>query len=196
VTFPSNYDPNKGLRAGRVFELRCFFKVKPGHVEQLKAACALPGSRSTVGDAKAMEEGVNLVGIHEDSATLFDNDTRFLFTTAYDSEWDPYMAEWDPYTTDVVRLVGGLRTTISSSTARGVPEGIDPKTLPADYFQGSLQRDAGDRSHVPEDVPGTVREITGALKLQKAFQQVLDHPDAAKGLEHPALKPLLELAAD
>ena len=47
-----------------------------------------------------------------------------------------------------------------------------------------------------KNVPGTVREITGALKLEKAFQQVLDHPDAAKALEHPALKPLLELAAD
>ena len=33
VTFPSWYDPNKGLRTGRVYELRCFFEVKPGHAE-------------------------------------------------------------------------------------------------------------------------------------------------------------------
>ena len=35
-----------------------------------------------------------------------------------------------------------------------------------------------------------------AWALQKAFQQVLDDPDAAEALQHPALKPLLDLAAD
>jgi hypothetical protein len=31
--------------------------------------------------------------------------------------------------------------------------------------------------------------------LIKAFQQVLDNPDAAQVLKHPALKPLLDQAA-
>jgi hypothetical protein len=45
--------------------------------------------------------------------------------------------------------------------------------------------------------PGvTVQEIQEALRVQTAFQQVLDDPDAAEALQHPALKPLLEQAAD
>jgi hypothetical protein len=32
--------------------------------------------------------------------------------------------------------------------------------------------------------------------LVKAFQKVLDHPDAEQALKHPALKPLLDEAAD
>jgi hypothetical protein len=32
--------------------------------------------------------------------------------------------------------------------------------------------------------------------VYEAFQQVLDDPDAAEALQHPALKPLLEQAAD
>ena len=45
--------------------------------------------------------------------------------------------------------------------------------------------------------PGvTVQEIQEALRVQTAFQQVLDDPDAAEALQHPALKPLLEHAAD
>jgi hypothetical protein len=32
--------------------------------------------------------------------------------------------------------------------------------------------------------------------VQAAFQQVLNSPGAAEVLQHPALKPLLELAAD
>ena len=44
--------------------------------------------------------------------------------------------------------------------------------------------------------PGfTVQEIQKALQVQTAFQQVLDDPDAAEALGHPALKPLMEHAA-
>ena len=47
------------------------------------------------------------------------------------------------------------------------------------------------------DYPGvTTKEIKQALRVQTAFQQVLDDPDAAEALQHPALKPLLEQAAD
>ena len=42
----------------------------------------------------------------------------------------------------------------------------------------------------------TMPEIVKAQRVQAAFQQVLDDPAAAEALQHPALKPLLELAAD
>ena len=44
--------------------------------------------------------------------------------------------------------------------------------------------------------PGTVKEIRKAERTNGAFQQVLDNPDAAEALQHPALKPLLDEAAD
>ena len=43
---------------------------------------------------------------------------------------------------------------------------------------------------------GTVREIKKAQRVNAAFQQVLDHPQAAEALEHPALAPLLAEASD
>jgi hypothetical protein len=44
--------------------------------------------------------------------------------------------------------------------------------------------------------PGySVQEIKNALRVQTAFQEVLDDPRAAEALQHPALKPLLEQAA-
>jgi hypothetical protein len=43
---------------------------------------------------------------------------------------------------------------------------------------------------------GTVKEIRKAQRVNHAFQQTLDHPQAAEALQHPALKPLLEEAAD
>jgi len=41
----------------------------------------------------------------------------------------------------------------------------------------------------------SVQEIRKALRVQKAFQQVLDDPEAEQALQHPALKPLLDEAA-
>jgi hypothetical protein len=43
---------------------------------------------------------------------------------------------------------------------------------------------------------GTVKEIRKAQRVNAAFQQVLDDPDAADALQHPALRPLLDEAAD
>ena len=42
----------------------------------------------------------------------------------------------------------------------------------------------------------TVKQVLKALGLQKAFQQVLDTPGAEEALQHPAMKPLLDQAAD
>jgi hypothetical protein len=43
---------------------------------------------------------------------------------------------------------------------------------------------------------GTVKEIRKAQRVNAAFQLALDHPEAAEALQHPALKPLLDEAAD
>ena len=43
---------------------------------------------------------------------------------------------------------------------------------------------------------GSVQEIRKAQRVNAAFQQVLDNPDAADALQQPALKPLLDEAAD
>jgi hypothetical protein len=42
----------------------------------------------------------------------------------------------------------------------------------------------------------TMPEIVKGQRVNAAFQQVLDDPAAAEALQHPALKPLLDQAAD
>ena len=43
---------------------------------------------------------------------------------------------------------------------------------------------------------GTVKEIRKAQRVNGAFQKALDDPGAGDALVHPALKPLLDEAAD
>jgi hypothetical protein len=41
-----------------------------------------------------------------------------------------------------------------------------------------------------------VKEIRKAERVNRAFQQVLDDPEAGEALQHPALTPLLDEASD
>ena len=41
-----------------------------------------------------------------------------------------------------------------------------------------------------------MKQIRKAITVNDAFQEVLDDPGAADALQHPALRPLLDVAAD
>jgi hypothetical protein len=71
-------------------------------------------------------------------------------------------------------------------------EGLPDLTAVKDFIS-SAQVTAGGYAR---NCPGTVKEIRKALRVNEAFQDVLDDPGAADALRHPALKPLLDEAAD
>jgi hypothetical protein len=71
-------------------------------------------------------------------------------------------------------------------------EGLPDLTAVKDFIL-SAQVTAGAYAR---NYPGTVKEIRKALRVNEAFQQVLDDPGAGDALRHPALKPLLNEAAD
>jgi hypothetical protein len=60
-------------------------------------------------------------------------------------------------------------------------------------FISSAQETAGGYAR---NYGGTVKEIRKAQRVNAAFQRVLDDPAAEDALQHPALAPLLEEAAD
>lgn len=61
---------------------------------------------------------IDQIGIHDNSATLFDNDTRFLFTTTYDTKWDPHIE-------DTKRFLGAAPYYNIFQHCVGVPGGLD-----------------------------------------------------------------------
>ena len=185
-TSPSSYNPNMGLKAGRVTELRIFFHVKPGHAEQLKEACR----KFAGGGARTSIENALSVGIHDQSITLFDNDTRLLFATTFDTDWDPYIE-------DSVNLVGKENYFSWLQHLEEVPEYPMDNLPSTDEMKVLLNANRVTATTFIRSFPNvTVRQQYKMMQLQKAFEQVLNDPDAAQALEHPALKPLLEQAAD
>ena len=76
-----------GSRLGKVSELTIIVPLAPGGARRLKAFLkVLRGNLS---------QGADLVGtLHTMRFVFFDNDTRLLFATAYDGDWDTYIDDF------------------------------------------------------------------------------------------------------
>ena len=176
--------PRKGKRIGPVSELSVFLKVKPGREQLIRETFNLtPELKAT--NAKAIEE---LGSLHNARYVLFDGGTRLLVATTFDGDWDVYIDDfsvsgvlkaWDTF---LIHCEGYPDEGRAALTQEEVKEYLTANQVTAADFY--------------VDYPGaTNKEIKAALRDAKVFQQVLDDPDAAEALQHPALKPLLELAS-
>jgi hypothetical protein len=184
--FPPTYNSKMGKKEGHVTELRLFFKVKPGHAEALKQEL-LKFRESEERNSKAAHI---ITGIHSMTCTLFDNDTRYCHATEFDTDWDPYIDDSVPTEKQQLIYANWLQHLEEAGDVGpdNIPSSNDIKVLFNQQRETATVfiRTFGD----------TVTEELKMRDLKRAFEQVLDHPDAAAALAHPALKPLLELAAD
>lgn len=177
---PSTGTPPPGVNVGTTSEFSLFFRVRPGHEDDARAAVQVlqrsPGYRP--GDYD-----LPITTIHEARFVLFDDGTRLLFATSFDGPWDAYME-------DFASKPLGLFDTIFRHVEgyEGLPDvaAVRNFVLSAQVTASGYARNYG----------GTVKEIRKAERVNRAFQQVLDDPDAAQALQHPALKPLLDEGAD
>ena len=182
MTSPETEIPRPGLSAGPTSEFSLFFRVKQGAGESLRAA--LRSLQETPG-YRPGDYGMAIATIHEARFVLFDDDTRLAFITSFDGPWDSYMEDF---------FTSGPTLALFDAIF-GQVEGYDglPDLAAVKAFVFSAQQTA---AAYARNYGGTVKEIRKAQRVNAAFQQVLDHPRAAEALQHPALQPLLEEAAD
>ena len=180
MTSPEAGTPRPGIRVGSASEFSLFFRVRPGQEQELREAVEAlqnaPGYRP--GDF-----GMPIASIHEARFVLFDDDTRLLFATSFDGPWDAYMED---FASKPLQLFDSIFRHVEGY------EGLPDLTAVKDFIL-SAQATAGAYAR---NYPGTVKEIRKALRVNEAFQRVLDDPKAAEALSHPVLKPLLDEAAD
>ena len=122
--------------------------------------------------------------IHEARFVLFDDDTRLAFITSFDGPWDPYMEDF--FTSGPTLALFDVIFRHSEGY-----EGLPDLAAVKSFVLGAQQSAAA----YARNYGGTVKEIRRAQRVNEAFQRVLDHPDAAEALQHPALQPLLDEAA-
>src|SRR5437773_11107289 len=171
-----------GLSVGPTSEFSLFFRVKPGEGDSLRAA--LRDLQETPG-YRPGDYGMAVATIHEARFVLFDDDTRLAFITSFDGSWDAYMDDF---------LTSGPTIALFDAVFQHVEgyEGLPDLAALQAFILGAQKTAAA----YARNYGGTVKEIRKAERVNNAFQQVLDNPEAAEALQHRALTPLLDEAAD
>lgn len=171
-----------GVSVGPTSEFSLFFRVKDGAAESLRAA--LTDLQQTPG-YRPGDYGMAIATIHEARFVLFDDDTRLAFITSFDGQWDAYMEDF---------FNSGPTLALFDVIFRHTEgyEGLPSLAAEKEFILSAQQTAAA----YARNYGGTVKEIRKAQRVNAAFQRVLDHADAAAALQHPALQPLLEEAAD
>ncbi|MDX6292333.1 MAG: hypothetical protein QOH50_1408 [Kribbellaceae bacterium] len=168
-----------GLKVGARSEFMVIGDVIAGHEEALRQTL-----KRHMADPRT-QQAVNQIGtLHEARFVLLDGDTRLMFASSFDGPWDVYIDDFA--TTDIGRNFDETWHHVQGYPGVKFPnikEWFKERTVVAGNFVCAY----------PEP---TVKQVWKALALQKTFQQVLDTPGAEEALQHPALKPLLDLAAD
>ena len=174
--------PGPGVTVGSTSEFSLFFRVKPGDGESLRTA--LSDLQDTPG-YRPGDYGMAVSTIHEARFVLFEDDTQLAFITSFDGPWDAYMEDF---------FTSGPTLALFDLIFRHTEgyDGLPDRPALKAFILGAQETAAA----YARNYPGTVKEIRKAERVNKAFQQVLDDPAAEEALQHPALAPLLEEAAD
>ena len=106
-----------GARLGKVSELTIIVPLAPGGAKRLRAFLKLLRGN--------LSQGADKVGtLHTMRFVFFDNDTRLLFATAYDGDWDTYIDDFVakiPDYLDVINSGLGWLARHSQSRSEGLP---------------------------------------------------------------------------
>ena len=179
---PLSETSQPGSQVGPTTEFTLFFRVKAGEGASLRQSL---GALQDTPGYRPGDYGMAVATIHEARFALFDDDTRLLFATSFDGPWDAYMEDFftSGPTLELFDVI--FRHT---EGYEGLPDlaALKAFILSAEKTCSAYARNYG----------GTVKEIRKAQRVNAAFQRVLDDPRAAEALQHPALAPLLEEAAD
>jgi len=86
-----------GVRLGKVSELTIIVPLAPGGARRLRAFLRLLGGNLNKGD--------RVGSLHDMRFVFLDNDTKLLFATSYDGEWDAYIDDFVTQIPDYLDII-------------------------------------------------------------------------------------------
>ena len=142
-----------GVRLGKVSELTIIVPLAPGGAKRLRAFLRLLGGNLNKGD--------KVGSLHDMRFVFLDNDTRLLFATTYDGDWDAYIDDFVTQIPDYLDII--------DSAWEGWPGIRDPH---AKDFLAEHQIAAEGWYVAHPDL--TVAEIHRLKRIGKAVDELLD----------------------
>jgi hypothetical protein len=146
-----------GLKAGRLNEFTLIMKLKPGGADRLRKKLA---SNSKFGNQNQVF--ADRIGtLHDLRFVIFDNDTRLLFATTFDDDWDAYINDFATLIPDLIDLVFEEVEDYPGIRSPDIKDYIVKSQVTSTYFY-SAYPDA------------SVRDIRKAMKVKSGLDVLLD----------------------
>ena len=195
----------KGTTDGVISELATFWDILPGHAEEISAA-----SKRLTDAIHGLDPATSAAtGLRDARLVVFNEGRQLLFATTFESEWDPYIddavlvvgvaafLDWLQHTVQGQEVVAWAKESGADKFAQGDPEWETLMRKATSRLKAIFQANQSPAAGYFNALSGlTLPQFDRQQRVERAFEQVLDDPAATEALQHPALKPLLELAAD
>jgi hypothetical protein len=143
-----------GLVSGRSHEMTLIMPLKPGGAERLRKKLGpdkFPGGWA-----------LDRVGtVHDLRFAIIDNDTRLLFASTYDGDWDAYINDFAAKIPDEIDAVFGEVEDFRGIRSPNVKDDIVKYQVSSLYFYSAYPN-------------ASVRDVWKALKIKGGLDVVLD----------------------
>ena len=152
-----NVDQGKvrpGLKSGRSNEFTLILPLKPGGAERMR--------KNMDSFRDEQQSNTDRIGtLHDMRFVIFDNDSRLLFASTFDGDWDAYINDFGTIIPDVIDFQFGECEGYPGIHSPDIKDYIVKHQITSTYFY-SAYPDA------------TVRDIRKAMKVKNGLDVLLD----------------------
>jgi hypothetical protein len=148
-----------GLKAGRSNEFTLILPLKPGGAERMRKKF------EKVSNDEQQSNADRIGTLHDMRFVIFDNDTRLLFASTFDGDWDPYINDFATIVPDQIDYDFEEVEGYPGIHSPEIKDFIVKHQVPAISFYSAYPN-------------ATVRDLWKALKIRDHFNSLLD--EAAK----------------
>jgi hypothetical protein len=148
-----------GLKAGRSNEFTLIMQLKPSGAERLRKKMA---SFSNIAGQDQNQKLIDRLGtVHDLRFLIFDNDTRLLFASTFDGDWDAYINDFAAYIPDQIDQIFGEAEGAPGIRSPNIKDWIVKHQVSSEYFYSAYPN-------------ASVRDIWKALRVKGGLDVLLD----------------------
>ena len=146
-----------GLKAGQSNEFTLIMNLKPGGAERLRQKL---GSGSQLGGQN--QSLMDRMGtVHDLRYLVFDNDTRLLFASTFDGDWDQYLDDFGAYIPNEIDMIFGEAEGFPGIRSPDVKDWIVKNQVSSIHFYSAYPNES-------------VKDIWKAMKVKGGLDVLLD----------------------
>lgn len=149
-----------GLKSGRSNEFTLIMPLKPGGAERMRKKVSDPHrNRNQADRSQALMDRVGT--LHDERFVIFDNDTKLLFASTFDGDWDSYIDDFGSIIPDELDLHFGEVEGYPGIRSPDIKDWIVKYQVPAIHFYSAYPN-------------ASVKDVWKALKIKGGLDVILD----------------------